>query len=195
MNKNNDPDQSLDQLLAAADRQLWNPAATPAGFDIRRRAQRRRESRRLQRQAVVAATVLLGLLFAWRWVKPMPTPLAQEINTRELQAEIADLRQTRQRVDQQLAMLDLDRRLQRMESEIQRLQQNQPPIVNTYQRNLITWNALEQITSMAAGTNPVSSRWQLETLAVGYSDTTAGMLAQTMLDSNQTPDSFFRELQ
>ena len=125
----------------------------------------------------------------------MPTPLAQEINTRELQAEIADLRQTRQQVDQQLAMLDLARRLQRMESEIQRLQQNQPPIVNTYQRNLITWNALEQIISMAAGTHPGSSRWQLETLAVGYSDTTAGMLAQTMLDSNQTPDSFFRELQ
>ena len=193
----NKSDQQLDQRLGKADQRLVTSGLAPCGADIRRRAAQRQEARQQKNRVLVAVMILGCVLIGWRLLMPTPNQLAVpvgDINTTELLAEVEDLRQQRQQIDDQLALLETQIRLREMEISLRRLEHSDPAPETTYQRHRNTWYALQHLVSGRKEAFPDSDRWQLEMLANGFPDTTAGKVAQSILVNNETPDSFFEKL-
>lgn len=196
----NKTDKELDQQLAQADRSLLRASGTWSGDVIRRRADQRQVAQRQQRKALVTAGVVMVLLVGWRlWMPADSSQVADVIDTKpnveERLAKIEDLRKQREQVNIQLDLLAANTKLRRLELEMERLASYGWSREVVYKRNRNTWKALEHIVGKPDEQASISDsdRRQLELLAGSFSDTVAGSIAQSILTTNQIPESLYEK--
>ncbi len=185
-------EKPLDQLLSAADQSLCPPATTISGSRVRELA--RQQSVRTRRQQIVTGAVMVLLVgsFLWLWQRQgAEAPAVAGFNPEQVAAEVVQLRAERELLQQQLQLLVAERRLQRLQHELEMTRRFTVSATAIQQSNATAWSVLLNMSDWQRRLITAHEREQLERLVRSFPETTAESVARNMLASNEVSDVLY----
>ena len=188
----NPNDEQLNRLLQTADSAFTESIALPKATsvnlpDIRRRAERGREARWARQKSLAGLAVACMMLGGWMWLAPSneqnikQVVVGEKIDVEQIQIELAACRKTQADLDEQLALLRLEKRLSRLQRELKETAEFSGSAELTYFRNRDSRVALEHIVDGRKDELSSSDLRKLRVLIVGFPETTAGSEARSLL--------------
>ena len=140
----------------------------------------------------VAGTVAAVVMGVGMWKSIGRTHVGQPLDHFDaalVAAEIDELQKEGQLLEQRLRVLDVERRLQRLQHELEMAQRFSVSAAAVQQTNATAWTMLLQVADWEQRAITEVERTQLEQLVRIFPKTTAESVAQDMLVTKEVPDA------